>query len=100
MAVLKYSFLLLCRRTTPAYEIAAGLWPLLFASAPASMFTSDSAFSPTNPSQQQEYMEAWLEFLKTVKGGKTVSKDVWTLVRCSWDWAAVLVYTLSCVWLI
>jgi len=62
-----------------AYEIAAGLWPLLLASAPPSMFTSDSAFTPKNLEQQQEYLEAWLDFLKTAKGGKTVSKDVWTL---------------------
>lgn len=60
-------------------DIAASLWPLLFASAPPTMFEHDSAYSPTNPSQQTEYLEAFTTFLRTEKNGRSVSKDVWQL---------------------
>ncbi|KAL7006414.1 Scaffold-type E3 ligase [Cystobasidiomycetes sp. EMM_F5] len=59
-------------------DLASAIWPGLLQAAPPSMFASDSAFHPQNPEQQQAYLGAWLDFLRTEKNGRSISKDVWS----------------------
>lgn len=70
---------MLLRVCPVALDVAEGIWPLLFAAAPPSLFCEASAFSPADPTQQKAYLGCFTQFLRTEKGGRSISKDVWNL---------------------